>query len=93
MEYTAIGDAINLAARMEQTALPGTVQISDETYKLVAPFFDVEALGEVEVKGKAAPIKTYRPWGEKSPGIWVGWTDLSISWARAVVCSINRCSN
>jgi pentatricopeptide repeat protein len=69
MEYTAIGDAINLAARMEQTALPGTVQISDETYKLVAPFFDFEALGDVEVKGKSAPIKTYRPLGVKrSPG-------------------------
>jgi class 3 adenylate cyclase/tetratricopeptide (TPR) repeat protein len=69
MEYTAIGDAINLAARMEQTAEPGTVQISDETYKLVAPFFDFEALGEVEVKGKAAPVKTYRPLGlKKSPG-------------------------
>ena len=69
MEYTAIGDAINLAARMEQTAVPGTVQISDETHKLVAPFFDFEVLGEVEVKGKAAPIKTYRPLGlKKSPG-------------------------
>ncbi len=69
MEYTAIGDAINLAARMEQTAVPGTVQISDETYKLVTPFFDFEALGEVEVKGKAAPIKTYRPLGlKKTPG-------------------------
>ena len=69
MEYTAIGDAINLAARMEQTAVPGTVQISDETYKLVTPFFDFEALGEVEVKGKAAPIKTYRPLVvKKSPG-------------------------
>src|SRR5215211_223746 len=65
MEYTAIGDAINLAARMEQTASPGTVQISDETYKLVAPFFDFEALGEIEVKGKAAPIKTYRPLASK----------------------------
>src|SRR5215216_7823300 len=69
MEYTAIGDAINLAARMEQTAAPGTVQISEETYKLVAPFFDFEPLGEVEVKGKAAPIKTYRPLAsKKSPG-------------------------
>src|SRR5690242_20434906 len=69
MEYTAIGDAINLAARMEQTAQVGTIQISDETYKLVAPFFDVEELGEVEVKGKSAPIRTYRALGAKAtPG-------------------------
>lgn len=69
MEYTAIGDAINLAARMEQTAAVGTIQISEETYKLVAPFFDVEPLGDVEVKGKAAPVKTYRVLGAKSmPG-------------------------
>ena len=69
MEYTAIGDAINLAARMEQTAQVGTIQISDETYKLVAPFFDVEELGEVEVKGKSAPIRTYRVLGAKAtPG-------------------------
>src|SRR5215216_4485732 len=69
MEYTAIGDAINLAARMEQSAQVGTVQISEETYKRIAPLFDVEALGDVEVKGKAAPIKTYRPLAfKKSPG-------------------------
>src|SRR5688500_3477817 len=69
MEYTAIGDAINLAARMEQTAEVGTIQISDETYKLVAPFFDVQPLGGMEIKGKSIPIKTYRVLGIKStPG-------------------------
>ncbi|MBI3739926.1 MAG: AAA family ATPase [Chloroflexi bacterium] len=69
MEYTAIGDAINLAARMEQTALPGTVQITEDTYKLIAPLFDFESLGEIEVKGKAAPIKAYRVLGaKKTPG-------------------------
>ena len=78
MEYTAIGDAINLAARMEQTAQVGTIQISDETYKLVAPFFDVEPLGEIEVKGKSAPIKTYRVLGAKSaPGNLRGLEGLS----------------
>ena len=78
MEYTAIGDAINLAARMEQTAQVGTIQISDETYKLVAPFFNVEPLGEVEVKGKSAPIKTYRVLGVKStPGQLRGLEGLS----------------
>src|SRR5215216_6091314 len=69
MEYTAIGDAINLAARMEQTAAVGTIQISEETQKLVAPFFDLEPLGQIEIKGKSAPIKTYRVLRVKStPG-------------------------
>jgi predicted ATPase/class 3 adenylate cyclase len=60
MEYTAMGDAINLAARMEQTAMPGTVQISQDTYKLVAPLFDCEELAPLAVKGKAEPVKAYR---------------------------------
>lgn len=59
-EYTAMGDAVNLAARMEQTAKEGTVQIAEDTYRLVGPLFDVEALGEVDVKGKNAPVKAYR---------------------------------
>ncbi|MDX1438114.1 MAG: adenylate/guanylate cyclase domain-containing protein, partial [Anaerolineales bacterium] len=66
LEYTAMGDAINLAARMEQTALPGTVQIAPDTYKLVAPLFDIEALGDIEVKGKDQPVPAYRVLGRKS---------------------------
>ena len=78
MEYTAIGDAINLAARMEQTAAVGTIQISEDTYKLVAPFFEIEPLGEVEVKGKSIPIKTYRVLDTKStPGHLRGLEGLS----------------
>ena len=60
MEYSALGDAINLAARMEQTAQPGTVQIAEPTYKLISPLFDVEDLGRIEVKGKDEPVSTYR---------------------------------
>jgi len=60
LEYTALGDAINLAARMEQTAEPGTVQIAEDSYKLVAPLFDFEALGDIEVKGKKQPVRAYR---------------------------------
>jgi class 3 adenylate cyclase/tetratricopeptide (TPR) repeat protein len=60
MEYTAMGDAINLAARMEQTAQPGTVQIAEDTYKLVAPLFEFEELDGVDVKGKEEPVRAYR---------------------------------
>jgi class 3 adenylate cyclase len=68
-EYTAMGDAINLAARMEQTAIAGTVQISEDTYRLVAPLFDVWNLGNIEVKGKTDPIPAYRVLGvEPQPG-------------------------
>ena len=60
VDYTAMGDAVNLAARMEQTAQPGSVQITEQTYKLVEPWFQFEALGGIQVKGKSEPIITYR---------------------------------
>lgn len=78
LEYTAIGDAINLAARMEQTAEPGTIQISEETYKLVAPFFEIDPLGESQIKGKATPVRTYRVRSvKKMPGQLRGLQGLS----------------
>ncbi|HJS28935.1 MAG TPA: adenylate/guanylate cyclase domain-containing protein, partial [Anaerolineales bacterium] len=60
MEYSAMGDAINVAARMEQSASPGTVLVAHETYRLVAPLFDFESLGDLEVKGRSAPVAAYR---------------------------------
>ncbi len=66
MEYTAMGDAINVASRMEQTAEPGTVQISRDTYAYVAPYFETLDLGEIAVKGKSEPVRTYRPLRRRS---------------------------
>ncbi len=60
VEYTAIGDTVNLAARMEQTARPGTVQISEQTHRLIEQIFECEPLGEIQVKGKRKPVRTYR---------------------------------
>jgi predicted ATPase/class 3 adenylate cyclase len=66
MEYTAMGEVINLASRMEQTAQPGTVQITAKTHKLVSPFFDFKHLGEVTVKGKSEPVQTFQLLGQKA---------------------------
>jgi class 3 adenylate cyclase len=67
-EYSAMGDAVNVAARMEQTADPGTVRIAEDTYRLVADLFDVEPLGEVELKGKRQPVRSYRVLGRGAGG-------------------------
>jgi class 3 adenylate cyclase/tetratricopeptide (TPR) repeat protein len=60
VEYSAMGDAINVAARMEQTAEPGTVRVTDQTLALTHGMFDTEELGPVELKGKADPVTTHR---------------------------------
>lgn len=59
-EYTAMGDAINLASRMQTAAELNTILISENTHRLVAPLFEFEDKGEIEVKGKEKPVHVYR---------------------------------
>jgi class 3 adenylate cyclase/tetratricopeptide (TPR) repeat protein len=58
-EYTAMGDAVNLASRMEQAAPAGGVLISHDTYRQVRGLFEVQALEPVSVKGKREPVQVY----------------------------------
>jgi len=60
MDYTAVGDTTNLAARLQGLAEPGTVLVSESTYRLVLPFIRVEPLEPAMVKGKAEPIRPYK---------------------------------
>ena len=59
-EYTALGDAMNVAARMQAEAEPGSVLITASTHRLVADAFETEDIGEIAVKGKTDPVHAYR---------------------------------
>src|SRR5499427_7206311 len=68
MDYTAVGDTTNLAARLQQMAQPGSVLISAVTQQRVAGFFETHDLGEMPVKGRA-PVRAFevlRPHGRRT---------------------------
>jgi len=60
LDFTAVGDTVNLAARMESMAESGTVYLTENTYRVIADYFDCESLGELKVKGKSLPVVAYR---------------------------------
>jgi class 3 adenylate cyclase/tetratricopeptide (TPR) repeat protein len=59
-EVLALGDTVNIAARLEAFAEPGTVVVSDATRRLVAGLFVTEDRGTPELKGIADPIRVHR---------------------------------
>jgi class 3 adenylate cyclase len=57
--FTAIGDTTNLAARLEGQAPVGAVLIGERTLELIGPGAEVEAVGELQVKGKERPVRAF----------------------------------
>lgn len=60
MDYTAIGDTVNTAARLESNAKPGQILLSQSTYDLVKDRVKVTSLGGIKVKGKEQEIPVYQ---------------------------------
>ena len=59
MDYSAVGETTVLAARMEQTATPGTIRLPAATLRLVEGLVQVTALGPVPVKGLSDPVEVF----------------------------------
>jgi class 3 adenylate cyclase/tetratricopeptide (TPR) repeat protein len=59
-ERLATGDAVNVAARLEQAAQPGEILLGPETTQLLGELVSIEPLAPLELKGKAEPLAAHR---------------------------------
>ncbi len=85
MDYTAVGDTTNLAARLLALAKPGQIVVSERTQHLRDGFFVFEDLGEFQVKGKTDPVRVYALVREIQ-----GRTRLEVSKERGLTALVGR---
>ncbi|MGW8178151.1 MAG: ATP-binding protein, partial [bacterium] len=85
VEFKAVGDTVNLASRMEGLADPGSIYVTEDTFKLTEGLFRFEALGEKEIKGKEEPIKVYRAIAPSASG-----TRFDVSTERGLAPFVGR---
>jgi PAS domain S-box-containing protein len=66
LEYTAIGDSVNTAKRIQENSAANQILISEAAYALVADKIQVNSLGKIQMKGKAQPMQVYEILGLES---------------------------
>jgi predicted ATPase/class 3 adenylate cyclase len=77
LDDTVMGDAVNLASRLEDVSDRGQIFVSEDTYRLTSRLFVFKELEPVTVKGKADPVKIYEVLGARQqPGSMRGLTGL-----------------
>jgi class 3 adenylate cyclase len=59
LDYTVIGDSVNMAQRLQSLAQPGQILISEASYQKVKESFQCKQVGEMSMKNKAVPVMTY----------------------------------
>jgi class 3 adenylate cyclase len=65
MDYTAQGETVNLAARLQQAAAPGGILISEATMRLAGGYFVLDEAGELSLKGLPSPVRTFSVTGQR----------------------------
>jgi class 3 adenylate cyclase/tetratricopeptide (TPR) repeat protein len=84
MDYTAIGDTTNLAARLQAAAEPGTILVSEPTERLVRGRFTLRAVGPLDLKGKSEPVAAYEVVAARAS------TPMGIAIARGLTPFVGR---
>jgi class 3 adenylate cyclase/tetratricopeptide (TPR) repeat protein len=65
MDYTAVGDTTHLAARLQALAEPGSVLVSEATYRAVEGYVRAQGLGPLAVKGRSEPVRAFKITGRR----------------------------
>jgi class 3 adenylate cyclase/tetratricopeptide (TPR) repeat protein len=85
MDYTALGDTTNIAARLQQAADRGHILVSEATHRVVEGYFHTRELGGLVLKGKAKPVKAWEILGAR-----MGRTRMGIVAERGLTPYIGR---
>src|SRR5215813_11421437 len=84
-DYLPIGHSVNLAARMESLATPGSIAVAESTYRVTQGYFRFRELGPIAVKGVSEPIRVY-----ELEGMGALHTPLEVSRSRGFSRFIGR---
>jgi class 3 adenylate cyclase len=68
LEYTAIGDSVNTAKRIQENSAPNQILICSNTYEQVRDLVEARKVAPIQAKGKREPLVIYEVLGEKSGG-------------------------
>ena len=85
MDYTAVGQTVHLASRMEQMATPGSVLMTPDALRLAEGYVQVKSLGPVSVKGLTEPVEVY-----EVTGVGVARSRLQAAAARGLTRFVGR---
>ncbi len=84
-DYVPVGHSTGLAARAESLALPGSILVTEHTYRLTEGYFQFHPLGPAQIKGVSTPLEIY-----EVKGIGPSRTRLEVAARRGLIRFVGR---